>query len=45
LFRASAATALELAADRKHLGAEIGIVSILHTLGTEPVAASPPSTA
>ena len=33
LFRASAATALELAADRKHLGEEIGIVSILHTWG------------
>jgi DNA-directed RNA polymerase subunit RPC12/RpoP len=33
LFRASAAAALELAADRKHLGAEIGIVSILHTWG------------
>ncbi|MCL5097136.1 MAG: transposase, partial [Candidatus Omnitrophica bacterium] len=33
LFRASAATALELAADRKHLGAEIGIISILHTWG------------
>jgi hypothetical protein len=33
LFRASAATALEIAADPKHLGAEIGIVSILHTWG------------
>jgi hypothetical protein len=33
VFRASAAAALELAADRKHLGAEIGIVSILHTWG------------
>ncbi len=33
LFRASAAAALELAADRKHLGAEIGLVSILHTWG------------
>lgn len=33
LFRASAAAALELAADQKHLGAEIGMVSILHTWG------------
>lgn len=33
LFRASAATALEIAADPKHLGAEIGIISILHTWG------------
>ena len=33
LFRASAAAALELAADRKHLGAEIGMISILHTWG------------
>jgi hypothetical protein len=33
LFRASAATALEIAADPKHLGAQIGIISILHTWG------------
>ena len=33
LFRANAATALEIAADPKHLGAEIGIISILHTRG------------
>jgi hypothetical protein len=33
LFRASAATALEVAADPRHLGAEIGIISILHTWG------------
>ncbi len=33
LFRASAASALELAADQKHLGAEIGMISILHTWG------------
>jgi hypothetical protein len=33
LFTASAATALEIAADPKHLGAEIGIVSVLHTWG------------
>jgi hypothetical protein len=31
LFRASAATLLEIAADRKHLGAEIGFLSVLHT--------------
>ncbi len=33
LFTASAATLLEIAADPKHLGAEIGILSILHTWG------------
>ena len=33
LFRASAESMLELAADRKHLGAEIGFLSILHTWG------------
>jgi hypothetical protein len=33
LFTASAATLLEVAADRKHLGAQIGILSILHTWG------------
>ena len=33
LFTASAATTLEIAADPKHLGAEIGILSILHTWG------------
>jgi hypothetical protein len=33
LFEASAATLLEVAADRKHLGAEIGFLSILHTWG------------
>jgi hypothetical protein len=33
LFTASAATALEVAADPKHLGAEIGIISVLHTWG------------
>jgi hypothetical protein len=31
LFTATAATLLEIAADPKHLGAEIGILSILHT--------------
>jgi Putative transposase/Transposase zinc-binding domain len=33
LFRASAATMLEVAANPKHLGAEIGFLSILHTWG------------
>src|SRR5947209_5116382 len=33
LFRASAATLLEIAADRKHLGADIGFMSVLHTWG------------
>ncbi len=33
LFTASAQAALELAADPKHLGAEIGLISILHTWG------------
>jgi hypothetical protein len=33
LFEASAATLLEVAADPKHLGAQIGFLSILHTWG------------
>jgi hypothetical protein len=33
LFRASSATLLEIAADPKHLGAEIGFLSVLHTWG------------
>jgi len=33
LFKASAATLLKVAADPKHLGAEIGFLSILHTWG------------
>src|ERR1035438_3786889 len=33
LFRASAATLLEVAADPKHLGADIGFLSVLHTWG------------
>jgi len=33
LFTASAATLREIAADPKHLGAEIGILSVLHTWG------------
>ncbi len=33
LFSAATATALEVASDPKHLGAEIGMISILHTWG------------
>ena len=33
LFRASAATLLEIAADPKHLGSDIGFLSVLHTWG------------
>ena len=33
LFRASAATLLHIASDPKHLGAEIGFLSVLHTWG------------
>jgi predicted Zn-ribbon and HTH transcriptional regulator len=33
LFRASAATLLEIASDPKHLGAKIGFMSVLHTWG------------
>ena len=33
LFRASAETLLEIAADPKHLGAQIGFVAVLHTWG------------
>ena len=33
LFRASAETLLEVAADSKHLGAHIGFLSVLHTWG------------
>ena len=33
LFRTSAATLLEFAADPKHLGAQIGFLSVLHTWG------------
>ena len=34
LFRTSAASLLEIAADSKHLGAEIGFLSVLHTWGS-----------
>jgi Putative transposase/Transposase zinc-binding domain len=33
LFRTSAATLLEVAADAKHLGSQIGFLSVLHTWG------------
>jgi Putative transposase/Transposase zinc-binding domain len=33
LFRTSAATLLEIAADSKHLGADIGFLSVLHSWG------------
>ena len=33
LFHAAAETLLEIAGDRKHLGAEIGILAVLHTWG------------
>jgi hypothetical protein len=33
LFRASSGTLLEVAADPRHLGAEIGLLSVLHTWG------------
>jgi hypothetical protein len=33
LFRAAAATLLQIAADPEHLGAEIGFVAVLHTWG------------
>jgi hypothetical protein len=33
LFTASARTLLEVASDPKHLGADIGVISILHTWG------------
>src|SRR6266496_127411 len=33
LFTASAQTLIEIAIDRKHLGAEIGVIAILHTWG------------
>jgi predicted RNA-binding Zn-ribbon protein involved in translation (DUF1610 family) len=33
LFKASAATLLEIASDPKHLGVEIGFLSVLHTWG------------
>ena len=43
LFRTSAATLLEIAADPKHLGAEIGFLSVLHTWGQNLQHSSPHS--
>jgi len=34
LFKVSAETMLTIAADQKHLGARIGIISVLHTWGS-----------
>jgi len=34
LFKASAETVVTIAADPKHLGARIGILSVLHTWGS-----------
>jgi hypothetical protein len=36
LFRAASETMLTIAADRKHLGARIGITAVLHTWGSAP---------
>lgn len=33
LFKAASETLISIAADRKHLGAEIGVVAVLHTWG------------
>jgi len=43
LFKASAETMITIAADPKHLGACIGVLSVLHTwvLGTHPPSARP----
>ena len=38
LFRAAAETLRTIAADPHHLGAEIGLVAVLHTLGSKPAA-------
>jgi len=45
LFEASAATLLDVAADPKHLGAQTGFLSILHTWGQTLTPASRTSTA
>ena len=41
LFKASSETMLTIAADPKHLGARIGILSVLHTWGSAQRAGSP----
>jgi hypothetical protein len=40
LFKASAETMITIAADPKHLGARIGILSVLHTWGSASLPAS-----
>ena len=40
LFRAAAETLRTIAADPRHLGAEIGLVAVLHTLGSKPAVPS-----
>jgi len=37
LFRSTAATLRTIAADPRHLGAEIGFVAVLHTWGQTPI--------
>ena len=34
LFKAAAQTVLTIAADRKHLGAQVGVIAVLHTWGS-----------
>jgi hypothetical protein len=43
LFQATAETLQTIAADPKHLGADIGFITILHTWGAEPAAPSTPA--
>ncbi len=33
LFKAASETLITIAADRKHLGADIGVIAVLHTWG------------
>jgi hypothetical protein len=40
-FQATAETLKTIAADPQHLGAEIGFLAVLHTLGTESALRSP----
>ena len=40
LFKAAAETLTTIAADPKHLGAEIGFTAVLHTMGAEPRSSS-----
>ena len=43
LFRATAETLRTIAADPKHLGAEIGFFAVLHSWGSELASSSPPA--